>query len=919
MTENLTGRVVAVATLPLGSVLVQDAPAGSSALFVEDAADFDEDGGSLSLNGEAVVYTACDDETGEVTLAMPTTSAALTDDRVEVYDPDAASLVVETVAQVLVEGTEQGGDPLEAIVDHALVAFLPEGIRDDSLGATGEAVTLEWRGDDLYVTNLIASPVVFDGSVIDPETIPDGVPTAPPVLSPSLVVKGTADGLVVRTVEAVEPTTVLTYHITATPPLDGAGNPLDFTPDATTQVGEPTRATVVLITELTDGSRLTPGTTYFLRAVASNVAGEAPPGPQATGSLDPSVVTDFVTGTITAGFALLGGIQVGQITIDPDSGITIPNPTGETRLPADGSPASFSGSVKTDDLKVDGGLTLNGETNSINGALSLANVVTPPTVAPTLSQTWDYTAPIGTDTWSLGEGISTSEWISVNTSTNTFKRFSKATGAQVASYGPYSGWKLWGATSVGSTYYLIAAKTTSPIDVYILTVNSSGVIQSSFRVATDANVGGIPGIGRDLSGNIMVSWAHTDAKTARVKKYATGSTVAFSDTYWDYTLMSTGTASGFTGSANLSVMGVGEAPLGRGGETQTWVGVNGVPVIFDTATKRVATWPGRPEGVKGAIWTADGHFKWLAYSTYRIYEFPIRYWDSPATVGYTWFDSDAASPGGQHETTLSPTASFQPWHFSKLQVSTPAMADNGNPDDPDSIRVYIDGHRQADLTPGVTLATYAAVSTTGAAPPTTNGFEGATAFPGKITSTSADSNGPLFSVLGNGSGRWGGLTVDALGKTILNGDSGWIAVTTFTVGWENYGGTYAPAAYRKIGDRVFLRGLVRSGPTGSIFTLPAGFRPPYDALFPAIVNAVTEEIDATGDGAKTLQTTGTNNGSTPAHTHDVTVTAYDIHVSAAFSNIAARLAITSAGVVTLSDANASTGYVSLEGISFFVT
>lgn len=915
----MDGLLVEVTEKPLGSQAVAVAAAGATEVVVDDITDFPDEGGVIDILGARYDYTAVVpaapilDASGDIAgggtlvLASPVT--------VQVDEDDPVHLVVgtqvstEAVAVIDIPAgdagnTPDGGDTVNITLDYTQRLAFPIGIYDPALPVV--------VADDLSaIVGVPGSRPTLDGSMIDPETLPDPVATEPPEVSPSLIVKGTADGLVVKAVETIAPTTVLTYHITATPPVDGSGNPLDFTPDATNQVGDPTRATVVLITELADGSRLVPGTTYYLRAVASNSVDAAPPGLQATGVLDPSVVTDLVTGTITAGFALLGSIQVGQITIHPDTGITIPGPSGTTHFPSDGSPATFEGSVHTGDLAVDGGLTLNGETNKINGTLALTNVVTPPSAAPALTHTWDYQPPIGTDTWSLAEGVNTSEWVSVNTATNTFKRFSKATGAQVASYGPYSGWKLWGAVAIGSTFYLVAAKTTSPIDVYVLRVSSTGALQSSFKVASDSEVTGIPAIGKNLSGHIMVAWSHADATHIHVRTYTTAG-VLQTGLLYDYT-----TGSGITGASNIAVNGVGEAPVGAAGTVnRIWISASnwGAPMLFDSA--RVwYFWPAHPESCKGVTYTADGRFVQLAYSTYRIYEYAVNaIWPAPVTLGYTWFDSDAAG-SGQHETTLSPTASYQPYTWSKLQVSTPAPADNGNSDDPDSIRVYIDGHRQADLAPGATVAKYSTVDTGGAAPPATNGFATATAYPGVIRSASEDGSGPLLEMLGNGSGRWGGLTVDALGKTVLNGDSGWIAVTSFGIGWENYGTPWAAAAYRKVGSRVFLRGLVRSGPvTTPIFNLAEGYRPPFGVIAPVVVNIVTEA--ATGDGAKTLQTTGTNNGSTPAHTHDVTVTAYDIQV--AVSNIGARLTIEPDGDVIVQDTNVNTGFVSLDGVSFFV-
>jgi len=53
----------------------------------------------------------------------------------------------------------------------------------------------------------------------------------------------------------------------------------------------------------------------------------------------------------------------------------------------------------------------------------------------------------------------------------------------------------------------------------------------------------------------------------------------------------------------------------------------------------------------------------------------------------------------------------------------------------------------------------------------------------------------------------------------------WIA-PTFQNGWVNYGLGWCPAGYRKIGDIVYLRGLIKSGALNTaIFTLPAGYIP----------------------------------------------------------------------------------------------
>lgn len=51
---------------------------------------------------------------------------------------------------------------------------------------------------------------------------------------------------------------------------------------------------------------------------------------------------------------------------------------------------------------------------------------------------------------------------------------------------------------------------------------------------------------------------------------------------------------------------------------------------------------------------------------------------------------------------------------------------------------------------------------------------------------------------------------------------------TFATGWSNFGGAYSEAGYYKDRERVYLRGAVKNGGTGTstIFTLPTGYRPP---------------------------------------------------------------------------------------------
>jgi microcystin-dependent protein len=73
----------------------------------------------------------------------------------------------------------------------------------------------------------------------------------------------------------------------------------------------------------------------------------------------------------------------------------------------------------------------------------------------------------------------------------------------------------------------------------------------------------------------------------------------------------------------------------------------------------------------------------------------------------------------------------------------------------------------------------------------------------------------------------------------------------FENGWGNYGGSFAPASFRKWPDgTVSIRGLVSGGAVNSaVFTLPSGYRPPGDLIFCADMNSNAHtrvNVNATG-------------------------------------------------------------------------
>lgn len=127
-------------------------------------------------------------------------------------------------------------------------------------------------------------------------------------------------------------------------------------------------------------------------------------------------------------------------------------------------------------------------------------------------------------------------------------------------------------------------------------------------------------------------------------------------------------------------------------------------------------------------------------------------------------------------------------------------------------------------------------------------------------------------------------------------DSGWVTVgggggaPAFTNGWGNLGGGHQGAQFKKVGNQVFLRGMVGGGTfTASVFTLPAGYRPPATyALTVLIQNATTNNASA-----------GT------AHTHTINHSAcfFQVNTDGTLGNVSGHI---------------TAGYLSLNNISFWV-
>lgn len=825
---DLYGYVVAVNATPAGDALAAPALANDTTITVEDTAYFSYGEGLLRLNGDVLEFVDVDEDTGVLTLASPLTADAEEGDAVVLLEGDGTP-VTDYVALVLVEGGEDdyAEDAVEAIVSHALIPLLPEGDREDT---GGERVALAVDDEHgLTVTDVLSRVPMIDGSLIDPATLPGpDVPTEPPAESPALTVSGMPNGLVVRA-EEFAATTSVEYHITDTVDLDGNGNALPFAPSAATLIGDATHSSVLVVTELPDGTPLAVDTPYYLRAVASNDVGTAAPGPMASGSLNLDTVADVVASSLTAGFVLAGSVQVGQITIDPNTGITIPDASGGvTHFPSDGSTATMTGSLQTNNLTVENNLTVNGEKNAIAGTLGLQGAVAAPNTPPTLDRdryhvvTLAVPPGVGDNWYSLCDSVDGTKWLSVPIGGTTHVHmWSKSSGADLGEapiVRPSDKWPR-GITRVGSYYYVAYTGVDNDrvnVRKYDATFNEVADFGDVVPWGGGATTSG-PGIGTDGTKLYVVSATDVNDGWYRLTTVQTDGTVEGHERlYGDWWRNSPGVVV-------LPNYGPDSRPA--------ILIANGLANAWYLDTLELAPYPGGDIDGGSGYWLDGDRLYFLhgwagegaggSDKAIKMVDFGITWPTETLSVTYTWFDSDTT--GGEHETTASPPAVIPSEPGRVLEVRTPPPPDNGNPDDPDSVRIYINDKLQTPFTSSGNAHWFNTFSD-GPPAPTESSFESGSGGVGRLRSDAVDTDGPLIELRGNGAGRTGPLTWGSTGAPILQPWQPGVYEGT----WENFNADgSSPAEYRMDPFGVlWVRGTVKGGgDQETIFTLPAGYRP----------------------------------------------------------------------------------------------
>lgn len=139
--RRFAGRVISVVDELAGSTLTDDVLAGATALAVEDATYFDENGGTLQITdefaSEVIAYTDVDYDSDIVTVAGLVNS----------YEAEADVLIYPLVPMRFAEvaPTGAGENTIRAVVPSEVALVLPLGTREDD---EQERVTIEF---DPYV------------------------------------------------------------------------------------------------------------------------------------------------------------------------------------------------------------------------------------------------------------------------------------------------------------------------------------------------------------------------------------------------------------------------------------------------------------------------------------------------------------------------------------------------------------------------------------------------------------------------------------------------------------------------------------------------------------------------------------------------------------------------------------------------
>jgi hypothetical protein len=481
-----------------------------------------------------------------------------------------------------------------------------------------------------------------------------------------------------------------------------------------------------------------------------------------------AITADTVgAGNLTGDYALLGSLNVGEaISLNDTDGLTITQPAdGSIQFPADGSAANISSHLDAFSLTVRDRLSVRGTLNEIStgAVVGLSSGVTAPSAPPAVVNTWPQTH---VDFWAGHEestqGIyryDADTWIATTLEPNQPKIMlaSAADGTPLADYDLDPDFvPNGGITAIGSTVYVLGWDKGRDMRIFVkrYSIDPSFSYLGEWEFDYDMGSSNQPAIGRSFDGTeILIARCNSNGRL-RIRHFAPD----------------TGTYNGYFISDDSPAISPTGVIQEEGGFYYRLGSYSEGEILTYYANPNFTNTIERTTGFEAAAGKIVYGFSWDPIEerfcsldnlgTIRHYADPTLGADAH-DVAYSYFDSD--STGGLHETARGPVKEITRRRGAFLQVTCSPPNDTGGTDDPDSVRIWIDGYRQADLGTGVMTAIYETPSqgsTTKAA-----NFPAAST-PAEFRSGASDTNGHLIRLNGDGSGRIGPYEWDSTGAWI---------------------------------------------------------------------------------------------------------------------------------------------------------